>query len=79
MLWDRATLARRRTSRTSGRRGGVVRHGFPRHGVDRRPPQLVKDSIYKIFSAAVVQGHADVELVERDDELIEFRKGGMGW
>jgi hypothetical protein len=78
LLWDRAALASRGTSRISSRRGGVVRHRLPRSGVDQRPPWLVKNSIYKILSAAVARGHADVKLVKRDNELVEFRKGEMG-
>jgi hypothetical protein len=53
-------------------------HGLPCGQVYWGPPRLIKDLIYKVLSARVSGGHADVELVERGNELVKFRKGGIG-
>jgi hypothetical protein len=56
----------------------LIAHRFSCGQVRWGPPWLIEDSIHKVLGARISGGHTDVELVERGNELVKFRKGGIG-
>jgi hypothetical protein len=69
---DRTALVRYGTTWAGGRRSGAVGHGFPCGGVERGPPRLVEDLIYKILGTRIMRGHADIQSIKEDDKTVNI-------
>jgi hypothetical protein len=75
---NRTALTGCRTAWIVSRGGSVVGHWLSCGQINWGPSQLIKDLINKVLGTRISGGHADMEFVKGDDELVKVGKGGVG-